>query len=296
MFDITSRSEPGVTEQSAASVPVAGGTRLPRSVGAVRIAFLGVGGRTALADLHQSGSLKARMPKTYAGEPPTAVLINTSGGLTGGDSAETDARIGDNALACITTQAAERIYRSSGGHARVRNRLAVGANAGAEWLPQETIMFDGGRLERDLVVELSAGARLLCAESVVLGRRAMGETVREGLLDDRIDVRLHGRSLVWDAFRLETDIAEMRGRPAILDGAAAFATLVVADNDADGVQDWLRRHLDLNGGATRRGPLVLSRIVAEHGDRLRELLARLLPELRQRIFGHAARLPRVFNC
>lgn len=296
MFDAISRSEPERAVESAATVPVAGGARLPRSAGAVRIAFLGVGGRTALADLHQSGSLKARLPKSYAGEPPTAVLINTSGGLTGGDSATTDVRIGDGALACITTQAAERVYRSSGGSATVRNRLTVGAGAGAEWLPQETIMFDGGRLERQTLIDLQPTSRLLALESVVLGRRAMGETVREGLLDDRLDVRLAGLPLLWDSFRLESDIAGMAARPAILDGAAAWATLLVVDSDSDGALSWLRGRLGPAGGATRRGPLVLARVAVAHGDPLRALLAGVLPDLRHRIFGHAARLPRVFNC
>ena len=42
-------------------------------------------GRTRLDVLHQAGAARVRFPKPAAGAPPEAVLLNTAGGLTGGD-------------------------------------------------------------------------------------------------------------------------------------------------------------------------------------------------------------------
>lgn len=282
-----------------APAAMAGDAGLPRSVGAVRLAFLGVSERTALADLHQQGCMKARLPRALKDEPLTAVLINTAGGLTGGDRVGAEVGWPAGAVACVTTQAAERIYRSTGAVARVRNRLSVGAGARAEWLPQETIVFEAGRLDRQTEVDMDEGANLLAAESVVLGRRAMGETVATGAILDGWQVRLGGRLVYADRLRLGEDIAADTAYPGCLAGMRAWSQLIVAAPDPDGLRDLLRERLaDFDGiaGATRRGPLVLTRLMAADGDRLRRGLARLLPELRHRLFGHAPRLPRVFQC
>lgn len=289
MYAAISRSE------SAVPILKAGSPGPPRSVGAVRIAFLGVGTRTALADLHQQGCMKARLPRSYDGDPPTAILINTAGGLTGGDDVETAMEWGEGSDACFSTQAAERIYRSSGGEAAIRNRLTVGAGAAAEWLPQETILFDGGRFRRETEVDLYPAARFLAVESVVLGRKAMGETIRQGLIADRWRVRLDGR-LVWlDALRLEDDLAGAIARPAVLAGAGAYATVIAVGDGADAAVAAIREICGREGGATRRGPLAIGRVTAVDGDALRGRLAALIPALRRIVTGQPARLPRAFQ-
>lgn len=289
MYAAISRSE------SAVPILKAGSPGPPRSVGAVRIAFLGVGTRTALADLHQQGCMKARLPRSYDGEPPTAILINTAGGLTGGDDVETAMEWGEGASACFSTQAAERIYRSSGGAALIRNRLKAGSGSRAEWLPQETILFDGGRFRRETEVELAADARFLAVESVVLGRKAMGETIREGLIADRWSVRVGGRLHYLDAFLLEDDLAAQIARPAVLAGAGAYASILAMGEDAEGIVAAIREGVGRAGGATRRGALVVGRVTAADGDALRKVLASLIPALREKVTGQPARLPRAFQ-
>ncbi|PJK30253.1 urease accessory protein UreD [Minwuia thermotolerans] len=289
MFAAISRSESAVPNSKA------GSPGPPRSVGAVRIAFLGVGTRTALADLHQQGCMKARLPRSYDGDPLTAILINTAGGLTGGDDVETTVEWGAGAQACFSTQAAERIYRSSGGAALIRNRLTAGAGAAAEWLPQETILFDAGRFRRETEVDLDPHSRFLAVESVVLGRKAMGETIRTGMIADRWSVRVGGR-LVWlDAFRLEDDLAAQIARPAVLAGAGAYATVIAQASGPDAVLAAIREGVGADGGASRRGPLVVGRVTAPDGDALRLRLAALIPALRRVVTGQPARLPRVFR-
>ncbi len=105
--------------------------------------------------LEQDGAAKIRLPDPEPGDPPLAVLLNTAGGLTGGDRIETAVESGDGCHAMATTQACERVYRSLGPERVVENRLTVGEGARLDWLPQETILFEGGRLSRKLEVDLA---------------------------------------------------------------------------------------------------------------------------------------------
>lgn len=291
MFVRISRSE------TVEPAPTAGRAGPPRSVGVARIAFLGVGERTALADLHQQGCMKARLPRSYAGDPKTAVLINTAGGLTGGDNVATEVAWRGTATACLTTQAAERVYRSSGGDARVRNRLQVSADARAEWLPHETILFDGGRMDRRTDVDLADGARFLAAETVILGRKAMGETVTGGGVLDHWYVRRDGRLIVHDAFRLDGDVAAKVARPGLLSGAQAWANLIIQAPASltEHLLGMIRGIVGLQGGATVRQGLILGRLLAPDGDAIRAVMADLLPPLREAVMAHPARLPHAFR-
>jgi urease accessory protein len=150
---------------------------------------------------------------------PAAVLINTAGGLVGGDAITVRAGVGARAAARLTSQAAERVYRSAGATTSVEAKLVVARDAWLEWLPNETILFDAARLERKLTIVLAPGARCLAAELTVFGRRARGERFARGLLHDRWEIRRHGR-LVWtDALRLAGDVAATIDHPACFDGA-----------------------------------------------------------------------------
>lgn len=159
-------------------------------------------GRTVLADLEQSAPCRAMVPR--GDDLPTAAFISTCGGLTSGDSVGFDLELDAGTAAIATTQAAEKIYRARPGDvaARMESRVTLGEGAYAEWLPQETILFDGSRLERRTRFDLAADARVLACELRVLGRAAHGETFSHGFLSDRIEVRRE-RKLEWvDAVRL----------------------------------------------------------------------------------------------
>lgn len=292
MFDAISRSE---KSESAAPVDLAGSPGPPRSVGAVHIAFLGVGDRTALAGLHQSGCMKSRLPKVYGDEPKTAVLINTAGGLTGGDKVGTGVAWGEGSDACISTQAAERIYRSSGGAALITNKLTIGPGSRAEWLPQEMILFEGGRFGRRTEIDIAEGSKFLAVESMVLGRRAMGERIASGLIDDTWRIRRDGQLILRDSFRLDGDFTEHRAFPSRLGGCDAYATIFVQTDNADVVLGHIRDAVGKQGGASALRGLVVGRVGATDGDALRTIMAQLIPLLRQAVMNRAPRLPRVFQ-
>ena len=195
---------------SAATLP-SEPTALQRSQGAATIAFKRRGEATVLDRLRQQGCAKIRLPRVHQPGHPESVLLNTAGGLTGGDRFDVEASWAPLTQATVTTQAAERLYKSSGGYASVRNALRVGAGALAFWLPQETIVFDGAALQRRLDVDLEGDATLIAVESWMIGRAAMGEKVRQARIHDHWRVRRDGKLVFADGLRLSGDIQSILG-------------------------------------------------------------------------------------
>lgn len=263
---------------------------LQRARGCARIAVHAEDGRTRLSRLYQDGCGKIRLPKDVRAAGLEAVLINTSGGLTGGDRMEWAAEAGPGARLTLTTQACEKVYRARDGVAAVRTALTVGEGARIDWLPQETILFDGGALSRRLEADLAPGARLLALEAVVLGRTAMAETVRVGALRDRWRVRCEGRLVFADDLRLDGPIADLAARAPLLAGARAFASLLLVDADAGRFLAPLRAALGPTGGASAFDGRLFARVTASDGFELRRALLPALAVLRD-----GAPLPRVWS-
>ncbi|NRG19481.1 urease accessory protein UreD [Rhizobiales bacterium] len=255
---------------------------LQRAIGEARISFKKRGERSALADLYQAGSCKVRLPRSVNAEPE-AVLINTSGGLTDGDRFSVDASWQASSKATITTQACERIYRAREGSAEVVNALHIADGATAHWLPQETILFDGGRLKRHATVRLEGSARFLGIEAVILGRPAMGETVRSGYLSDNWRIEQDGELRFVDRFAVAGDIAAKFDRPGCGAGARAFATLLYADPESAEICEILRSLRPTSAaafGCTDLDGIVLARFLAPNGQALRAALRPVLEKFR----------------
>ncbi|MDO8884390.1 MAG: urease accessory protein UreD [Pseudotabrizicola sp.] len=246
-----------------------------------------------LTGLRQQGSAKCILPHGPIGRggPPEVVFLNTSGGLTGGDTLAYAVTLGPSARAVATTQTAERAYRSSGGAARVRVTMDVGPGGWLDWLPQETILFEDSHLDRRTTLDLAPGAGCLLLESVVLGRAAMGESVGRVALRDWREIRQSGRPVMVEPLTL-TDRALQTG-VAGLRGCRAFASLAMV---GQGVADLLapvRRVLDEPGvtaAASAPDGRLMLRMMAADGWPLRRQIARALAVLRR-----GAALPRVWQ-
>ncbi|MEJ1160269.1 urease accessory protein UreD [Prosthecomicrobium sp. N25] len=268
---------------------------LQRARGRAEVAFrAGPEGRTRLERLFQEGQAKIRLPAVHGG-PPVAVLINTAGGVTGGDRLAYAATWGAGARATVTAQAAERIYRSTGEAGHIDVALTVGPGAEAEWLPQETILFDRGRIRRRLEVDLAADASLLMVETVVFGRGAMGERVRGGEIVDHWRIRRDGRLLFADSLRVTGDSVSVLAGAATGAGATALSTVVLVAPDAAGRLDAVREVLQAGPGAVESGASALDRLLVIRflslsAQALRAELVRVLEALRGRP------LPRVWSC
>lgn len=188
----------------------------------------GPDGRSRLDRLEQRSGAKIRMPRT-TGLPLEAVLVNTAGGLTGGDRIRWSASAGRASHLRLCTAACEKVYRSDGPSANQFTRLEVGKHGRLDWLPQETILYDGGRLHRRLEVDLAADARLLAVEAIVIGRKAMGESVQRATFRDDWTIRREGRLLHAERLALQGDLTALAGRTALGGACTAFATCLACD-------------------------------------------------------------------
>ncbi len=249
---------------------------MPRAKGRVSLSSKISAGRSALAGLRQSGALKLLFPR--AQERLQAIIINTSGGITGGDRFALTADIAAGTHVGLTTQAAERAYGArSGETGHVRTAITLGDGASLHWLPQELILYDGCALERRLRIDLAETAALLMVEPVVFGRMAMGEVLTSGRFRDRIEINRDGLPLYRDGLYLHGDIAARLARPATAAGAAAMASALYVAPDAGARLTAVRAHLGETGGASLLHPDVLTvRVLAPDGYGLRQ---HLLPVL-----------------
>src|SRR5260370_39541057 len=143
--------------------------------GIAEIGFVHRDGATRLAHLYQRDPLRVLFPASEPGDIPLAVLLTTSGGLVAGDGLTITIQAEENPAAQVTAPAAEKIYRSTGATTEITQHLSVGEGAWLEYLPPETILFEGARLRRETIVELGPGGGFLGGGILVFGRRARGE-------------------------------------------------------------------------------------------------------------------------
>jgi urease accessory protein len=266
---------------------------LQRGRGAAEIAFArAADGTTALADLYQQTPCRALFPRPEPGDPPLAALVTTSGGLAGGDEVRIAVAWRAGAMAAVTTAAAEKIYRSLGPDAAVTVNLRLADEACGEWLPQETILFDGARLCRRLTIELAPSSRLLACDTLVFGRAARGERLTRGRLFETWSLRRAGRLLWTDALALDGDLRARLDDPHAFAGGAAFATVLYAGPEAADLLAEARALAD--GAASLVGGVLLARFLGADAAALRRAVAACLCGLR-RALGRRAGLPRLWN-
>lgn len=274
-----------VHQQDAAST-----ISLQRARGSGHVVVAPRAGKTRLRTLYQDGCAKIRLPHTHD-DSVQAVLINTAGGLTGGDAMDWRAEAGPGARLVLTTQACERIYRSLGDDARIATRLTAGPGAHIDWLPQETILFENARLDRRLEVDLAPDATFTAVEALLLGRQAMGEAARGAFLSDTWRVRRDGRLIHAEASRL-SGAARQRDGSALLDGAGAFATILAIAPEIATRLETVRALIPpgAQAGASAIGDKLVLRALAPSGLVLRRIVAPVIAYL-----SGAGSVPRLWH-
>ena len=248
-----------------------------RAVGRLALAVGGGPGGTRRTRVHEAGSLRARFPNS-SGQALDAVIVNVAGGMTGGDRFDIGIEAGSGARLCVTTAAAEKIYRSLGPDTKIAVKLGVDQGAALAWLPQETILFDRARLRRRIDVDLAPGASLVMAETTIFGRSAMGETVVTGHFSDHWRVRSEGALVFAESVELGGGIAQQLAARAIAGGGAAVASVLKIPGDEDNVAAVRAMQQAFAGevGVSAWNGLALARCVAADGAALRHDLTKLL--------------------
>jgi urease accessory protein len=260
-----------------------------RAVGGITLAVRAGNGLTRRARVREDGSLRVRCPGPPSAELE-AVIVNTAGGIAGGDRLMLDITAEAGARLLVTTAAAEKVYRTLEAAASIDVKLRLGAGSSLAWLPQETILFDRARLERAIEVDLADDARLLMAEAIVFGRVGMGEAVNEAFLFDRWRLRRGGQLVHAEATRLDGAVARKLAQPAVANGGIAVATVLVMPGDETTIAGVRALGRDLRGevGASAWNGLALVRLCATDGEALRHDLLAVLAAVR------VAPLPRLW--
>ncbi|MEP3233485.1 MAG: urease accessory protein UreD [Hyphomicrobiales bacterium] len=245
--------------------------------------------QTRLDTLYQQGSAKIRFPKNYD-DQLEAVLINTAGGLTGGDQIDWDLHLKPNSNVVVTTQACEKAYKASADSAHVTTTMRLDQNSVLHWLPQETILYDRSSLKRRFDVELEASATLFAVECLQLGRDAMGETIEHLTFHDRWRIEQDGKLIFADDLRL----SDHEASNAKLGNNHALASLVLISpldtEQLNGLAEKLREICPAEmSGFSVSGSRLTGRILAQDSYLLRQALTPILKEIRGR------ELPRVWR-
>lgn len=242
-----------------------------------RIAFtVGVtAGRTRRRRTYEDGPLRVRFPNTGGGGLE-AIIVNTAGGVAGGDRHDIEIAVGAAARLSLTTAAAEKVYRSLGPPAEIAIKLAVAVGGHLTWLPHETIMFDGAQLQRRVEVDLDAGASLLMAEAVVFGRSAMGEVIANGAFADRWRVRRGGELVFAEAACIDGALARKLAVPAVAAGGVAVATALAIPGDEAMVARARAQSFAGEVGVSAWNNLAVARFCARDGAALRRDLATVI--------------------
>jgi urease accessory protein len=253
-----------------------------RACGGVRVRFAASARQTQAVERAESGGYRVRFPRIA--ETCEAVLINTGGGMAGGDRMHTDIALDACSAAIVTTQAAEKIYRSQGALTEIGIDLNLAAGSRLDWLPQEMILFCGSRWRRSLAADIAADASLTIAESIVFGRIAMNEIVDRGFCHDRWRIRRDGKLIFAEDVRLDGNPSGLLAAKASGNGARALATILHAAPDAEQRLDEARDLLanaSCECGASAWSGMLLVRLLSRDPQALRADLVRFLEGFRR---------------
>jgi len=272
---------------------------LQRANGSGRIVVSGSETGTSIVDVFQQSPIRILFPETDGAVVEEAVLINTAGGVAGGDRLEICVTALAKAAIAVTSQAAEKVYRALNQPAQIVTKLKTVDRAKLAWLPQETIVFNRARLNRETQIELSSRAELLALEWLVLGRAAHGEEVVGGHITDSWRVKKDGR-LIWaDTFRVTDEMFPHLQRKALLSECKALATLIYFGPDPEARLELLRgvaASLGCRCAVTSVGGLIIVRLAAKMSSDLRIALRSFLRQFSQAFGPGPFRVPKMWSC
>ena len=303
IFDAISPSDLTGDLYSLGSPEVRGGNPsdkdLQRADGSGRMVLSGSDNGTRIVDVFQRSPVRIMFPRSGGSAIEEAVLINTAGGIAGGDRIECDVTALANASIAVTSQAAEKVYRALSEPARITTKLKVCEAAKLAWLPQETIVFNSGRLSRETEIELSSGAELLALEWLVLGRAAHGEEMVGGHITDSWRVKKDSR-LIWaDTFRVTDEMFPHLHRKALLSNYKAIGTLIYFGPCLDTRLEFLRDiapSLGCHCAATSVSGLIIVRFAADVSSDLRRALQSFLQQFNREFGPGLFRVPKMWSC
>jgi urease accessory protein len=256
------------------------------------------GDRSVLASRRHDGPLVVQKALYPEGDAVChAIVVHPPAGIAGGDELALTARVGPGAHALLTTPGAGKWYRSAGPWARQHVAIEAAAGSCVEWLPQETIVYDGALADIRWEASLAADARLIAWDIVCMGRTGSGERFDKGRC--RVDTRVTREGkLAWLERGSVAPGSRLATSPAGLDGASVMGTMIAA---APAIEDsWLaacREEAPRSGMAavTRLPGLLVARYRGDSTEAARMYFIALWRRLRMPVMGREAIEPRIWR-
>ena len=260
---------------------------------ALSLRFQHEDGRTVLGEKRFDGPLVVQKPFYPEGEAVChAVVVHPPAGIVGGDQLSLRVSADPDTSVLLTTPGAGKWYRSAGSYAS--QKLCFEVAGSLEWLPQETIVFDGALAQMQCEVRLGASARYIGWEILCLGRRTgSGECFAKGRVELRNRIFRDGNPL-WH----EHGVIDANGRllhsPVGLNGKSVCATLVAAAPQVDAVVVAKCRQVP-DVSVTLLPGVLLARYLGDASEEAKQRLIELWQILRPAIAGRSAQLPRIWR-
>lgn len=255
-------------------------------------------GRTVLERRLHRGPLVVQRPFFPEADGSSHVyVLHPPGGVVGGDSLELAVSLAGGARTLLTTPAATKIYRSAGNTSVLSQHFEVAPGASLEWLPQETIVYGGGRAKSTTRVELAGGARYAGWDIVCLGRPAAADSFALGHYEQRTELYREGRPLFVDRV-LATGEGSERAAPWGYGGRSVYGTLVFSDSSPALVGALREAALPCEAGesfgVTRLSGVTICRFLGHGAERAKACLIRAWETARPLLLEKPPCRPRIW--
>ena len=261
------------------------------------------GDRSVLAKREHFGPLRVQRDLYPEGAATChTIIVHPPGGIAGGDSLALTAKLHETSAALLTTPGAGKWYRSTGAIARQTLAFDVAAGAVLEWLPQETIVFDGAVADMNTTVRLRGSGIYIGWEIMCFGRAASGERYLNGNIATRTEITRDGRRLWLEQGRIAGGDA-LFDSPVGMAGHSVCATLIAAGVDLTGeagnaVIEACREvqfGAEALAGITRLPGVTIARWLGDSSEDTRRYFAALWMKLRPALKNADATLPRIWS-
>ena len=257
---------------------------------------------TRLMQREHFGPLRVQKP-LYPEDPSVchAILVHPPGGVVGGDELRVSARVGDHAHAFLSTPGAAKWYRANGHVSRQVLELEAGEHAALEWLPQETILFNGADVVFDSTVSLQTHASYIGCDILCFGRTASGERFDHGRVRQRLRILRNGKPLWLEQGSL-TGGSKQMSSPLGLGGHTVCASLIAVGQPQPATMlQALREQAQVNTGgvgrvgATQMKSVLIVRYLGDNSEVARQVMLQAWQLLRPALLGQPAEVPRIWN-
>ena len=266
----------------------------------LQLGFERRGTETLLANRSHIGPLRVQKPLYPEGrELCHALVLHPPAGIAGGDRLDINIALDSGAQALLTTPGAGKWYRSAGPMAEQVVSITVGAGGTAEWLPQESILFDGAGSRMNTLVNLEEGSRYLGVETLCFGRRASGETFERGSLRLATDIR-HAGKLLWRELGVIEGGSALMASPTGLAGFTVCSTVIAAGAEVDAqvlaaCRAVASPEAGSQFGVTAMPQLFVGRYLGHSAEAARQWFIDLWRHLRPAFIGREVSVPRIWN-